>query len=262
MDKLDRKIAFVTGASKGIGAAIAKALASVGATVVVNYATSRSDADKVVADIIAAGGKATAIQGDFSKPDDITRVYAEIAATHERLDILVNNAGVYAFGPIEQVSSEEFHREFNLNVLGLLLSTKAAVPLFGPQGGAVINIGSEVGHMAPPYGSLYSATKGALDAITTSLSKELGSRKIRVNALNPGLIETEGTTSGGFLEGEFSKQILSATPLGRLGRPEDIGRVAVFLASDDSGSRHRTGRIARSLYQPKTVILLEDGVFS
>lgn len=234
MGKLDSRTAFVTGASKGIGAAIAKALAQEGATVIVSYATSKSGADKVVADIAATGGNVMAIQGDFSKPDDIARVYAEIARTHEHLDILVNNAGVYTFGPIEEVTTEEFHREFNLNVLGLLLSTKAAVPLFGPQGGSIINIGSEVGKMAPPYGSVYSATKGALDAITTSLSKELGGRKIRVNALNPGLIETEGTVTGGFLEGEFSKQILNATPLGRLGRPEDIGRVAVFLASDDS----------------------------
>jgi len=234
MGKLDSRTAFVTGASKGIGAAIAKALAQEGATVIVSYATSKSGADKVVADIAATGGNVMAIQGDFSKPDDIARVYAEIARTHEHLDILVNNAGVYTFGPIEEVTTEEFHREFNLNVLGLLLSTKAAVPLFGPRGGSIINIGSEVGKMAPPHGSVYSATKGALDAITTSLSKELGGRKIRVNALNPGLIETEGTVTGGFLEGEFSKQILNATPLGRLGRPEDIGRVAVFLASDDS----------------------------
>jgi len=172
MGKLDSRTAFVTGASKGIGAAIAKALAQEGATVIVSYATSKSGADKVVADIAATGGNVMAIQGDFSKPDDIARVYAEIARTHEHLDILVNNAGVYTFGPIEEVTTEEFHREFNLNVLGLLLSTKAAVPLFGPRGGSIINIGSEVGKMAPPHGSVYSATKGALDAITTSLSKE------------------------------------------------------------------------------------------
>jgi 3-oxoacyl-[acyl-carrier protein] reductase len=234
MSNLANKTALVTGSSKGIGAAIAKSLALAGATVIVNYATSKSGADNTVADIVAAGGKAEAIQGDFSKEQDISRVYAEIRGKHKQLDILVNNAGVYAYAPVEQITSEEFHRHFNLNVLGLLLSTKEALPLFGPEGGSIINIGSAVGKMPPPNSSVYSGTKGAVDSITLSLSKELGARKIRVNSLNPGLVETEGTTGGGTLETDFAKLLLNTTPLGRVGRPEDIARVAVFLASDDS----------------------------
>jgi 3-oxoacyl-[acyl-carrier protein] reductase len=232
MSKLANKIALVTGASKGIGAGIAKDLAAAGATVVVNYATSKSGADKVVAEITGAGGKATALQGDFSKPEEITRTFAEIKKKYGKLDILVNNAGVYAFSPLEEVTPEEFHREYNLNVLGLLLATKEALPLFGPDGGSVINIGSAAATMPPAHASIYSGTKGAVDAITISLSKELGPRKIRVNSLNPGYVDTEGTEA--FRGGEFVQSLIKSTPLGRAGQPKDIGLVAVFLASDDA----------------------------
>jgi 3-oxoacyl-[acyl-carrier protein] reductase len=233
MSTLTNKIALVTGASKGIGAAIARNLAAAGATVVVNYATSKSGADKVVADITANGGKATAIQGDFSKPEEISATFAAIKQRHGHLDILVNNAGVYAFGAIDQVTPEDFHRQFGLNVLGLLLASKEAVALIGPEGGSIINIGSAVATMAPAYGSVYSATKGAVDSITISLSKELGPRKIRVNSLNPGLVETEGTTTIGVLEGDLHAAALKG-PLGRIGQPDDIAKVAVFLASEDA----------------------------
>lgn len=234
MSNLTNKIALVTGASKGIGSGIAKGLASAGATVIVNYASSKAAAEKVVADIAATGGKAVAIQGDFSKPADITRVYAEIKQQFKKLDVLVNSAGVYAVGPLETVTPEEFHRHFDLNVLGLLLSTQAALPLFGPEGGSVVNIGSVVGKMAPPFISVYAATKGAVDSITVSLSKELGGRQIRVNSVNPGLIETEGTHSAGFIDSDFHKGALAGTPLGRIGHPDDIAKIVVFLASDDS----------------------------
>jgi 3-oxoacyl-[acyl-carrier protein] reductase len=234
MSNLTNKIALVTGASKGIGSGIAKGLASAGATVIVNYASSKAAAEKVVADIAATGGKAVAIQGDFSKPADITRVYAEIKKQFKKLDVLVNSAGVYAVGPLETVTPEEFHRHFDLNVLGLLLSTQAALPLFGPEGGSVVNIGSVVGKMAPPFISVYAATKGAVDSITVSLSKELGGRQIRVNSVNPGLIETEGTHSAGFIDSDFHKGALAGTPLGRIGQPDDIAKIVVFLASDDS----------------------------
>jgi len=234
MSKLANKVALVTGASKGIGASIAKHLGVAGATVVVNYSSSKSGADNTVAEITAAGGKAAAIQGDFSKLEDITRVFADIKQQHGKLDILVNNAGVYSFGPLEEVTPEEFHRQFNLNVLGVLLATREAIKLMGSEGGSVINLGSVVGSMPQPFSSIYSATKGAVDNITISLSKELGARKIRVNAINPGLIETEGTQAVGALEGEFYDQALSNTPLGRIGLPDDIGPVAVFLCSDDA----------------------------
>lgn len=232
--KLSSKIALVTGASKGIGASIAKHLAGAGATVIVNYASSKSGADKTVAEIEAAGGTAWAVQGDFSKAEDITRTFSEIKAKHGKLDVLVNNAGVYGFAPLEQTTPEEFHRQFNLNVLGLLLATKEAAALAGPEGGSVINIGSIVGEMAQPNGSIYAATKGAVNSITVSLSKELGPRKIRVNALNPGLVETEGVHSAGFMGSEFEQAVVKITPLGRIGQPADIGKVAVFLASDDA----------------------------
>jgi len=235
MSKLTNKVALVTGASKGIGASIAKHLAAAGAAVVVNYATSKAGADKTVSEIVSAGGKATAVQGDFSNPEDITRVFAELKKQHGKVDILVNNAGVYAFVPVEATTPEEFSRQFNLNILGLLLAVKEASPLFPAEGGSIINIGSGVAKMAPAYGSIYSGTKGAVDSITISLSKELGPRKIRVNALNPGLIETEGAATAGVVGGDFHKLVLNTTPLGRVGQPDDIGTVAVFLASDDSG---------------------------
>ena len=234
MSNLNSKTAFVTGSSKGIGAAIAKELAAAGATVIVNYASSKAAAEAVVSTIRAAGGKAEAIQGDFSKPEDISRVYEEIKKTHKQIDILVNNAGVYAFGPIEAVTAEEILRQFNLNVVGLLLSTKEALSLFGPEGGSIINIGSGVGRQSPAYGAIYSGTKGAVNSITLSLSKELGPRHIRVNALNPGLIETEGTTADGGLENDLAKLVKKSTPLGGIGVPKDIANVALFLASDES----------------------------
>jgi 3-oxoacyl-[acyl-carrier protein] reductase len=232
--KLVGKVALVTGASKGIGASIAKHLAAEGATVFVNYSSSKPGADKTVADIAAAGGKAVAVQGDFSKPDEIARTFGVIKEKSGKLDILVNNAGVYTFGPIEEVKAEEFHRQFNLNVLGLLLSTQEALKLIPKEGGSIINIGSQVGSMPPSFTSVYSATKGAVDNLTISLSKELGPRKIRVNSLNPGLVDTEGTRAMGVLEGDFVDMVLKTTPLGRVGQPADIGPVAVFLASDDS----------------------------
>lgn len=235
MSKLSKKIAFVTGASKGIGAAIAKDLALEGATVIINYSSSKADANKVVAEIAAAGGTATAIQGgDFSKPEDVVRVYAEIKETYQHLDILVNNAGVYAFGPIENITVEEIHRQFDLNVAGLLLSTREALSHFGSEGGSIINIGSRIGRFSTANGAIYSGTKGAVNSITLALSKELGPRKIRVNALNPGLVETERAIAGKMLEDDFHKLVVKTTPLGRAGVPRDISRIAVFLASEDS----------------------------
>jgi 3-oxoacyl-[acyl-carrier protein] reductase len=232
--KLEGKVAVVTGASKGIGASIALHLATEGAYVVVNYATSKQGADRVVAEIAAKGGKAVAIQADVAKEADIRRLFEETKKAYGKLDILVNNAGIYEFGPLENVTPEHFHKMFDLNVLGLVLSTREAVKQFGSSGGSVINISSVVSTAAPPNSSVYSATKAAVDAITRSLAKELGSRKIRVNSLNPGLIETEGTHTGGFTAGDFRNQIEAQTPLGRIGQPQDIGPVAVFLASDDS----------------------------
>jgi 3-oxoacyl-[acyl-carrier protein] reductase len=234
MTRLTNKIALVSGASKGIGAGIARELGGAGATVVVNYANSKDGADQVVAGIIAAGGQAWAVQGDFSVEADILRVYAAIEARHGRLDILVNNAGVYSFAPLEEMTVAEYHRLFGLNVLGLLLSSRAALGLFGAEGGSIINIGSTAGKMAIRDGAMYSATKGAVDSISIALSKELGPRRIRVNSLNPGLTETEGTASAGIIESDFTTNVVAATPLGRAGQPQDIGRVAVFLASDDA----------------------------
>lgn len=234
MGKLANKVALVTGASKGIGAGIAKALAADGASVVVNYASSKDGADKVVAEIKANGGKAVAVQGDFSNQEDIGKVFAEVKKTFGRLDTLVNNAGVYAFTPLEQVSAEDYHRIFNLNVLGLLLASKESLKYFGPEGGSIINIGSVVSSLTPPNSSIYTATKGAVDAITQVLAKELGPKKVRVNSINPGMVETEGVHAAGFIGSDFEKNAVAQTPLGRIGQPEDIATVATFLASDDS----------------------------
>lgn len=233
MSKLTGKVAVVTGASKGIGAAIAKSLAAEGASVVVNYASSKAGADKVVAEITAAGGKAVSVGGDVSKAAEAQGIIDAAVKTYGRLDVLVNNSGVYEMQPIENVTEEHFHKIFNVNVLGLLLTTQAAVKHIG-EGGSIINIGSVVSRITPPNSSVYSGTKGAVDAITGVLANELGPKKIRVNALNPGLVETEGTHSAGFIGSEFQKEAAAKTPLGRTGQPKDIASIAVFLASDDS----------------------------
>ncbi|MET0226748.1 MAG: glucose 1-dehydrogenase, partial [Dokdonella sp.] len=229
MSRLTGKVAVVTGASKGIGAAIAKAFAAEGAAVVVNYASSREGADRVVADIAAKGGKAIAVQGDVSKAADVQRLFADAKKAFGSLDILVNNAGVYRFAPIEEVTEEEFHRQFDINVLGLLLATKEAVKYFGDGGASVINIGSTVSSIGMPGTAVYTATKGAVDTITHVLSKELGPRKIRVNSINPGGVETEGAHALGVIGSDFEKQMVAQTPLGRLGQPDDIATIAVFL---------------------------------
>lgn len=234
MGGLNGKVAVVTGASKGIGAGIAKALAAAGAAVVVNYASSREGADKVVADITSRGGKAAAVHGDVAKSADVERLFAETRRAFGAADILVNNAGVYQFSPIESVTEEEFHRQFNTNVLGVLLATRAAAQQFGSQGGSVINVGSVVTRLTPAASSIYVATKGAVDAITRVLARELGPRRIRVNSINPGAVETEGAHAAGVIGSDFAQQMVQQTPLGRLGQPEDIGPVAVFLASDDA----------------------------
>ncbi|SDE75351.1 3-oxoacyl-[acyl-carrier protein] reductase [Mucilaginibacter pineti] len=234
MKKLENKVAVITGASKGIGAAIAKSLAAEGAAVAVNYASDKKGADKVVTEITEAGGKAIAVQGDVSSRADVDRLFAETKEAFGGVNILVNNAGVYKFSPIEDVTEDEFHRQFNTNVLGLLLVTQAAVSSFGDNGGSVINIGSTVTRITPPQSSIYTATKGAVDAITQVLSKELGPKKIRVNAINPGMVETEGTHTAGFIGSEFQENMEKTTPLGRIGQPDDISPIAVFLASDDS----------------------------
>jgi 3-oxoacyl-[acyl-carrier protein] reductase len=235
MGKLSGKTAVVTGASKGIGASIAEHLAAEGAEVVVNYASSKSGADAVVKRIVEKGGKAIAVQADVSKPADIERLFAETRKAYKKVDILVNNAGIYEFSPLENVTPEHFHKQFDLNVLGLLLTTREAAKLMNGNGGSVINISSIVGQMPIETASVYSATKAAVDAITVALSKELGPRKIRVNSLNPGMVETEGLRTAGFSEGDFRKQVEASTPLGRIAQPEDIARTAAFFASDDAG---------------------------
>src|SRR5262245_4005360 len=221
---LKGKVAIVTGASKGIGAAIATQFAKEGATVVVNYASSKEGADRVVGEITRGGGRAIAVQADVSKHADIQRLFAETKKAFGRLDVLVNNAGIYEFAPLEEVTPEHFHRQFDLNVLGLILASQEAVKLFGPAGGSIINVSSVVATAAPATWSVYSATKGAVDAVTRSLAKELGPRHIRVNAINPGLVETEGTTSAGTTanESDFRKQFEAQAPLGRIGQPQDI----------------------------------------
>jgi 3-oxoacyl-[acyl-carrier protein] reductase len=231
--KLAGKVAVVTGASKGIGASIAKQLAAEGASVVVNYASSKEGADKVVNEITGKGGKAIAVQGDVSKQADIDQLFAETKKAYKKVDILVNNAGIYEFAPLEAVTEASFHKIFNLNVLGLLLTTQTAAKQFG-EGASVINIGSAVSSITPPNSAVYTASKGAVDAITGVLAKELGAKKIRVNSINPGIVQTEGTQSAGFIGSDFEKALVSQTPLGRAGQPDDIGAVAVFLASDDS----------------------------
>ena len=233
-NKLAGKVAVVTGASKGIGAAIAKNLAAEGAAVVVNYASSKTGADKVVAEITSAGGKAVAVQADVAKKADIDRLFAQTKKAFGRLDILVNNAGIYEFSPLDSITEEHFHKQFNLNVLGVILVSQAAARLFDSAGGSIVNISSVVSTLAFPNASVYSGTKGAVDAITRALATELGPRKIRVNAIRPGMVETEGTHAAGIEESEMQKQVLAGTPLGRLGKPDDIAGTAVFLASSDS----------------------------
>lgn len=233
MGKLTGKVAIVTGASKGIGAAIAKSLAREGASVVVNYSSSKQGADAVVADITRGGGKAIAVGGDVSRAAEAKAIVDTAMRDYGRLDILVNNSGVYEFVPIQDITEEHFHRHFNINVLGLLLTTQAAVKHMS-EGASIINISSAVTHLTPPASAVYTGTKGAVDAITGVLARELGPKRIRVNAINPGVVETEGTVSGGFIGSDFEKGVITQTPLGRTGRPDDIADVAVFLASNDS----------------------------
>lgn len=233
MSKLTGKVAIVTGASKGIGAAIAISLAAEGASIVVNYASSKAGADSVVAKITAAGGKAVAVHGDVSKSADAQGIVDTAISQFGRLDILVNNSGVYEFAPLEAITEESFHKQFNINVLGLLLTTQAASKHLG-EGASIINIGSVVARITPPASAVYTGTKGAVDAITGVLSRELGPRKIRVNSLNPGMIETEGAHTAGFIGSDFEAGAVAQTPLGRIGQPNDIAPIAVFLASDDS----------------------------
>jgi 3-oxoacyl-[acyl-carrier protein] reductase len=237
--KLEGKVAVVTGGSKGIGASIAKALADEGASVVVNYASSRRDADRVVAEIEGRGGRAIAAQADVSKQADIERLFSEAQKAFGRLDILVNNAGVYEFAPLDGTTEDLFHKHFNINVLGLLLTTKEAVKHMGPDGGSIINIGSSASSMLVPNSAVYSAAKAGVDAITGVLAKELGPRNIRVNSINPGMIETEGVHAAGFVGSDFQKMVEAQAPLGRMGQPDDISPTAVYLASSDS--KYMTG---------------------
>ena len=235
MSQLKNKVAVVTGASKGIGASIAKGLAAEGAAVVVNYASSKEGADRVVNEITKNGGKAVAVQGDVSKSTDVKRLFAETKKAFGRLDVLINNAGVYEFTPLADATEQQFHRLFTTNVLSVILTSQEAAKLFGPEGGSVVNIGSAASHITPPASAVYSATKGAVDTVTRALAKELGPRKIRVNSINPGMVETEGAHSGGFMGGDFQKQMEAQTPLGRIAQPDDIAPIAVFLASANSG---------------------------
>lgn len=234
MSKLSGKVAVVTGASKGIGAEIAKQFGVQGASVVVNYASSKEGADLVVEEIVGKGGKAVAVQGDVSKREDVERVFAETKKAFGPVDVLVNNAGVFQFEPLAEITENEFHRQFNTNVLGIILATQEAAKQFGEQGGSVINIGSVVSRNSVPNSAVYTATKHAVNGLTKSLASELGPRKIRVNSINPGGVETEGSRKLGVLEGDFAKGLIASTPLGRLGQPTDIAPVASFLASDES----------------------------
>lgn len=244
MSKLKNKVAVITGASKGIGAHIAKTFAEEGAAVVVNYASSRQGADKVVDEIVRNGGKAIAVQGDVANASDVQRIFAETKKAFGTVDILVNNAGVYEFAPLDQITEPHFSKQFNTNVLGLLLTTQEAVKHFNGDGGTIINIGSVVTDLAPAGGAVYTATKGAVDSITKVLANELAAKKIRVNSINPGLVETEGAVTQGFIGSDFEKSAVAQTPLGRTGRTSDIAPIAVFLASPDSG--WVTGEVVRA----------------
>jgi 3-oxoacyl-[acyl-carrier protein] reductase len=241
--KLKGKVAIVTGASKGIGAAIAKHLAAEGAAVVVNYASSKQGAERVVADIESSGGKAIVVQANMAKKPEIERLFAEAKKAFGRVDILVNNAGIYEFSPLEGITAEHFHKHFDLNVLGLIFASQEAIKHFGSAGGSIINISSVASTAAPANTSVYSATKASVDAVTKSLAKELGPRKIRVNAINPGMVETEGVHAAGIMESDFRKEVESKTPLGRIGQSEDIAPAVVFLASEES--RWITGETMR-----------------
>jgi len=234
MSKLATKVAIVTGASKGIGASIAKHLAAEGAAVVVNYSSSKAGADRVVAEITAKGGRAISVQANVASQADIQRLFTAAKQAYSQVDILVNNAGIYEFAPLETVTAEHFHKMFDLNVLGLILASQEAVKHFGPEGGSIVNISSVVSTLAPPNASVYSATKAAVDAVTRSLAKEFGPRKIRVNSINPGMVETEGVHAAGIADSDMRKQVEATTPLGRIGQPEDIAPAVVFLASPDS----------------------------
>jgi len=235
MSRLENKVAIVTGASKGIGAAIARHLAEAGAAVVVNYASSKDAAERVVADITRAGGRAVTVQADVGRPEEIQRLFAETKRAFGRLDILVNNAGVYEFAPLEDITPEHFHRHFDLNVLAVLLASRAAAAQFGTDGGSIVNISSFASTLTPPQSAVYSASKAAVDALTRTLAKELGPRGIRVNAVNPGMIQTEGVHAAGMDAGDFRKQLESQTPLGRIGQTQDVAPAVVFLASPEAG---------------------------
>jgi len=232
--KLNGKVAVVTGASKGIGAEIARQLAAEGAAVVVNYASSKAGADKVVADITGKGGKAVAVKADVAKPEDIKTLFAEAKKAFGRVDVLVNNAGIYEFAPLDAITPEHYHKQFNLNVLGLILATQEAAKHFGTNGGSVVNVSSVVSRLALPASTVYAATKAAVDSITRTLAAELGPKKVRVNAVNPGMVETEGTHTAGITESDFRKQVEATTPLGRIGQVDDIAPAVAFLASDDA----------------------------
>lgn len=234
VSKLKNKVAIVTGASKGIGASIAKELAKEGALVAVNYSSSKEGAERVVDEIAREGGKAIAVQANVFNKKEIERLFAETKKAFGKIDVLVNNAGIYEFGPLEEVTKESFYKHFDINVLGLLYACQEAAKYFGTDGGSIINISSCVTSVTPPNSSVYTATKAAVDGITKSLAKELGPRNIRVNSINPGMVETEGANAGGFIESDFRKQVEAQTPLGRIGQPIDVAPAAVFLASQDS----------------------------
>ena len=232
--KLNGKVAVVTGASKGIGAGIAKEFAEAGAAVVVNYASDKQGADRVVDEITKRGGKAIVIQANVAKKADVEKLFAEAEKAFGKIDIVVNNAGVYEFMPLEEVSEQQFHRMFDTNVLGILLVTQEGLKHFNANGGSIINISSLASSLTPPTGVIYNATKAAVDAITRTLAKELGPRKIRVNSINPGMVVTEGVLAGGYTEGDMRKTFESLTPLGRIGETEDIAPAALFFASEGS----------------------------